>query len=81
MNVSPYIADVLAEAPSREPVPHRDEHGYLDGWVPRECGEHRTTGDRAWCFDCSEWCSTASPCVRCERGILLREIRRLSGTP
>lgn len=32
----------------------------------RECGEHRPTINRAWCFDCSEWCYPHSPCVRCE---------------
>jgi hypothetical protein len=36
------------------------------GHEGRECGEHRTAGFRAWCFDCSEWCSQEIPCVRCE---------------
>ena len=37
-----------------------------EGRQVRECGEHRTTGGRAWCFDCGEWCSAHAPCVRCE---------------
>lgn len=35
------------------------------GHTNRECGLHRTTGERAWCFDCSEWCYPSEPCVRC----------------
>jgi hypothetical protein len=35
----------------------------LDG---RECGEHRTTGRRAWCHDCTEWCYPDAPCKGCE---------------
>ncbi|HUY46063.1 MAG TPA: hypothetical protein VMV92_10100 [Streptosporangiaceae bacterium] len=38
------------------------------GWMPRECGEHRTVGPhRAWCFDCSEWCypEPEMACARC----------------
>ena len=30
-----------------------------------ERGEHRTTGGRAWCYDCSEWCYTA-PEMQCK---------------
>lgn len=36
-----------------------------EGHTGRDCGEHRTCGARAWCFDCSEWCNEAIPCVRC----------------
>lgn len=25
-------------------------------------GEHRTTGERAWCYDCREWCYPEDPC-------------------
>lgn len=75
--VSPYVRGVLPETPEMEPVPTRDESDYFCGWWPRECGEHRTTGDRAWCYACAEWCSTASPCVRCERGVLLRALKAL----
>jgi len=42
-----------------------------EGYTPRECGEHRTTGQRAWCFDCQEWCSLGLPCRGCEIGPLL----------
>ena len=36
------------------------------GHPDRECGEHRTTGDRAWCFDCTEMCYAAGqPCKGC----------------
>jgi hypothetical protein len=48
----------------------RDEHGCFVGHPGRECGEHRTTGDRAWCFDCSEWCYPSMPCARCELPVL-----------
>lgn len=27
--------------------------------------EHRTTGERAWCSTCQEWCYPHSPCIRC----------------
>ncbi len=37
------------------------------GFEERECGEHRTTGLRAWCFACSEWCYPESACAGCER--------------
>lgn len=37
-----------------------------DGYQPRDCGEHRTTGGRAWCFDCQEWCYLEGPCRGCE---------------
>ena len=77
---SRYIVDVLDEAPTREPATVWDKEGNFLGWEPRECHEHRTVGEhRAWCYDCAEWCSSGCPCVRCERGILLRELVRLSG--
>lgn len=38
----------------------------FEGHDGRECGEHRTTGGRAWCFDCSEWCYPTIPCKGCE---------------
>jgi hypothetical protein len=40
--------------------------GAFTGYEGRECGEHRTTGGRAWCFDDSEWCSHAVACRGCE---------------
>lgn len=38
----------------------------FEGFPERECGEHRTTGMRAWCHDCTEWCYQAWPCKGCE---------------
>lgn len=32
----------------------------------RQCGEHRPTGQRAWCFGCTEWCYPDRPCAGCE---------------
>lgn len=49
----------------------------FEGLSPRECGEHRHTGNRAWCLDCGEWCSPAAPCVRCRLPALEAEIERL----
>lgn len=47
-----------------------DAEGRFYGWLPRECGEHRTVGDyRAWCFDCGEWCYSSGielACKGCE---------------
>lgn len=43
----------------------RNFHGH---W-PRECGEHRTVGEqRAWCYDCTEWCYPRidAACKGCE---------------
>lgn len=36
------------------------------GHEGRECGEHRTTGQRAWCFCCTAWCYPDQPCAGCE---------------
>lgn len=36
-----------------------------EGNPDRNCGEHRTTGARAWCFDCSEWCYPNILCHGC----------------
>jgi hypothetical protein len=47
-----------------------------EGKQERECGEHRTCGYRAWCFDCSEWCSETAPCIRCEVPELRAELDR-----
>jgi hypothetical protein len=38
----------------------------FEGHPDRECGEHRTTGERAWCHGCQEWCYPDSPCKGCE---------------
>lgn len=43
-----------------------DQRAFV-GWQPRECGEHRTVGDyRAWCFQCSEWCYSATIGMACK---------------
>ena len=36
------------------------------GLPERVCGDHFTTGQRAWCFDDSEWCFPNAPCRGCE---------------
>lgn len=37
--------------------------------------EHRTVGPhRAWCFECTEWCYPAAPCVRGELAQLQQQI-------
>ena len=50
-----------------------------EGNPKRECGDHRTTGLRAWCHTCTEWCYPEMPCLGCafpeieeERNDLLR---------
>ena len=48
-----------------------------EGYPVRECGEHRTTGRRAWCFDCHEWCYPDPPCKGCELPILRARIVEL----
>lgn len=50
---------------------------HFEGHEGRECGEHRTVGYRAWCFDCSEWCYPESPCVRCETPKREEELEQL----
>ena len=53
----------------------RDTAGNFEGHSPRECGEHRTLGvHRAWCFDCSEYCYPSTPCVRCERAMIILKL-------
>lgn len=47
-----------------------EAHPNFEGHEKRECGEHRTTGDRAWCSECSEWCSRGAPCKGCELALL-----------
>ena len=39
---------------------------FFQGIEPRECGRHHSTGHRAWCFDCTEWCYADSLCRGCE---------------
>lgn len=45
-----------------------------EGFQNRECGDHRTTGFRAWCSDCSEWCYPEIPCKGCELPNLRSEL-------
>lgn len=47
------------------------------GHDERECGEHRTTGPRAWCFECQEWCYPKIPCKGCELPSLRTAIERI----
>ena len=49
----------------------------FEGQPDRECGEHRTTGSRAWCFECSEWCYPAAGCKGCELAQLRRLVREM----
>lgn len=51
-----------------------DSRGNFVAFAKRECGEHRTTGRRAWCLHCSEWCSPSLPCRGCELPALRREL-------
>jgi uncharacterized C2H2 Zn-finger protein len=55
----------------------KDESDNFEGLTDRECGEHRTTGPRAWCHDCTEWCYPEQPCRGCELPKLRTEIERL----
>jgi hypothetical protein len=73
----------LAEARQREErvrallstpaPPKRDEKGNYDGRVGG--GEHRTTGQRAWCYGCSEWCAESYACPCCEPKIEPSDLR------
>lgn len=51
------------------------------GWVPRECGEHRTVGEhRAWCYECGEWCYSRTidmGCKGCEIVALRATVARV----
>ena len=52
------------------------EGDFYTGYEPRECGDHRSTGSRAWCFECSEWCYPRIPCKGCEiEGLRDRVVR------
>lgn len=52
-------------APTTPPADYTAPRHFA-GHDGRECGEHRTTGHRAWCFDDSEWCTQEIPCRGCE---------------
>lgn len=48
------------------------------GHTERECGEHRSTGPRAWCHDCCEWCYPEEPCKGCELPQLRANVAELA---
>lgn len=48
------------------------------GHTGRECGEHRSTGDRAWCHGCGEWCYPVIPCKGCELPQLRASLAKLT---
>ena len=60
-----------------EPVVTASPEPDFEGHVGRECGEHRTTGVRAWCFDCTQWCYPWQPCSGCELPQLRATVERL----
>ncbi len=41
------------------PQPGEDDAGH---WTGHSKVEHRTTGGRAWCHECGEWCYPQEPC-------------------
>jgi hypothetical protein len=47
------------------------------GHANRECGDHHSTGHRAWCFNCSEWCYEDIPCKGCELPSLRAAVQSL----
>lgn len=55
----------MSPLPAPEPRPER-----FEGHDGRECGEHRTTGPRAWCSNCQEWCYPGILCRGCELPLL-----------
>jgi len=56
-----------APAHQRAEPQYTEGKHYFIGFSMRTCRDHRTTGGRAWCFDCSEWCYPTMPCVGCAR--------------
>jgi hypothetical protein len=50
----------------------------FEGFTPRECAEHRTTGGRAWCHSDQEWCYPTDPCRGCELPQLRAALSRLA---
>lgn len=50
----------------------------FEGHEPRDCGEHRATIKRAWCFDCSEWCYEIAPCKGCAQPVVLTALRNIA---
>lgn len=65
---------------SETPAP---EIGNWEGATFRDCHEHRTTGRRAWCFDCAEWCYQSTLCHGCaapKARSIITELRKLIET-
>ena len=67
------LVAVTAEGSSSPSMSMADFQGHAD----RECGEHRTTGGRAWCHVCSTWCYPEQPCPGCEVPMLRARIAEL----
>ena len=69
-NWAEYITDVLIAAGVILPNPpsptfHKEDNYFL-GHAGSPClGHHRTTGDRAWCSEDSQWCYPDNGCVGC----------------
>jgi hypothetical protein len=51
-----------------------------NGSPNRECGEHREGHGRSWCLDCTQWCYSHVPCVRCELGDLRALVEQLEAS-
>lgn len=55
----------VAALVSEKPASRRDERGYFCGLESMPEGSHRTTGGRASCADCLQWCYEHAPCACC----------------
>lgn len=63
--------DSLPSVPQPSPTAgSNDGEERFEGHDSRECGEHRTTGPRAWCSNCQEWCYPGILCRGCELPLL-----------
>lgn len=48
----------------------------MDKYEGCDCGgEHHTLGKRAWCLDCSEYCSADTPCEIAELRLFQARVR------
>ena len=65
----------MSPLPAPEPHPER-----FEGHDGRECGEHRTTGPRAWCSNCQEWCYPGILCRGCELPLLRQRAEQAEAT-
>lgn len=64
----------MSPLPAPEPRPER-----FEGHDGRDCGEHRTTGPRAWCPTCQEWCYPGILCRGCELPLLRARAEKAEG--